>query len=109
MHRIARCPGCDTRVVPFNSRFLGFFYAPFHAISLSWLNPSLSIPVSWDFSMHLLILISVQLDLFYLSIPVSWDFSMHPSRFWLYSTIGGKFIHYSGYVVSIIIEMSFNL
>jgi hypothetical protein len=34
---------------------------------------------------------------------------LHPSRFWLNSPIRDSFIHDSGYVGSIIIEMSFSL
>ena len=90
----------------FNSRYLGFFHAPYtviqlidiHASNLSipvlgifpctYLNIKphvnwsqyLSIPVTWDFSMHLNA--TAYNGSYYddLSIPVTWDFSMHHER-----------------------------
>ncbi len=65
----------------FNSRFLGFFHAPLPQHKpCTYRRSALSIPVSWDFSMH------HKFSFFFvvflaLSIPVSWDFSMHQSSF----------------------------
>ena len=43
-----------THIIPFNSRYLGFFHAPLTFCLLRLHQTiSLSIPVTWDFSMHL--------------------------------------------------------
>ena len=64
-------------VIAFNSRYLGFFHAPQRMRwTITWYC-YLSIPVTWDFSMHLTMLTSCFWHTYTLSIPVSWDFSMH--------------------------------
>ena len=89
-------------VKTFNSRYLGFFHAPvmrhIHQLGLAdfqfpllgifpctmnnsgspLLSPiKLSIPVTWDFSMHPVHILTEAYREKHLSIPVTWDFSMH--------------------------------
>ena len=54
MHRNEYRLRVNARTTSFNSRYLGFFHAPpNHTRMISSIAISLSIPVTWDFSMHL--------------------------------------------------------
>ncbi len=44
------------------------------------IDDKLSIPVTWDFSMHRLYFGNSRYMVAWLSIPVTWDFSMHPEH-----------------------------
>ena len=64
----------------------------------------LSIPFTWDFSMHPLTNVLFAVIEVTLSIPFTWDFSMHPTPFLAPFANYGYLLHDLRYVFSIIIE-----
>ena len=65
----------------FQFPFLGIFSCTVGSEIVGFDYPTiLSIPVSWDFLMHLVGGVVTNLEIRYLSIPVSWDFLMHHSE-----------------------------
>ena len=102
MHRQFTLLNAADTACSFNSPYLGFFLASLHRLDLRFSQPGLSIPLTWDFSLHQsafksLIMLPTHfqfplLGIFpcismlrfllckptiSLSIPLTWDFSLH--------------------------------
>ena len=61
----------------FNSPYLGFFLASWACTHICAYDLSLSIPLTWDFSLHPCWTVQERSCDWLLSIPLTWDFSLH--------------------------------
>ena len=69
--------GDETPALSFNSLYLGFFLASERAFLNVLSKLILSIPFTWDFSLHRTKSLREGMASSHLSIPFTWDFSLH--------------------------------